>query len=343
MIHFHSPWFALLLPVVALVLWRSFRLRPPSVTVSTAEPFVSAAGRGRWTTRVPTLVGAVGLVLLVVALMRPQRGVERTVQRAEGIDIMLVLDVSGSMEAIDVPGGISNSSELERALQSGRVKTRIEVAREELRAFVQSRPSDRIGLIAFARQPYVVSPPTLDHEFLLNHLAMLEAGMLPDGTGIAPPVASSVNRLKDSEAKRRVLVVFTDGENNIDAEITPLQAAKLAHTFDVTIYTVGVGGDRAVVRTRDLFGRNVFRRQDAGFRPELLRAMAEVTEGRYFAARDADAFSRTMDEIDELETVTLETPRYTDYRERFLPWLLAGAALLLLGYVLEHTLFLTIP
>ena len=343
----HSPWYLLLVPVLAAVAAWALRLRRPSVRVSDLRPFRESGARRSWRhpTQWPIILMAAGLLLLCVALTRPRKGIEIRVERTRGIDIVLALDVSGSMQAYDVPAGLS-PREVERRVNTEQIRSRIEVAKEELRRFVEGRPDDRIGLIAFAKRPYTVCPPTLDHDFLIRHLRLLDAGMLEDGTGLAAPVASAVSKLRDSPAKRRVVVLFTDGENNVEAQITPVQAAELADTFDVTVHTVGVGSDNAYVAVRQLFGGWDLRPVAAGLGAQardLLRRMAEETTGRYFPARDAEGFAAVMREIDRLETTDLEVPRYMDYRERFFPWLAAGLALVIAAYLLEHTLLQSVP
>ncbi len=342
--HFFSPWFALLLlPLLGAFYW-SLRRRPPSLLVSHAGTYGAGKSRSLWRpVHAPLLIQTLGLALLVVALMRPQEGLEKVMQHAEGIDIMLLLDVSGSMEAFDPSAGLG-MDEAARQIQSGLLKNRLEVAKQELAKFVQRRPGDRIGLIAFATRPYVVCPPTLDHDFLLNHLQTLQPGMFADnGTGIAPPIASATSRLKDSQAKRRVAVLFTDGENNVEAKITPVEAAGIAAQFAVSVYTVGIGGRQAVAIRSGWFGRRQLVQAGYGLDQELLEKIAAETGGKYFAARDAAMFGQVMEEIDQLETIGMEVPRFMDYREQFYSWMLTGAGLFLLGLFLEYTIFLRGP
>ncbi len=344
MTQFHSPWFFILLPAIAAVAILALRRRPPALRVSEIASFREAIPRARWWApeRIPLWLAVLGLALLTVALARPRKGVEQLMERTHGIDIMLVLDVSGSMRAYDIPPNIQSDQKAVREINAGRIRNRIETAKAELRKFVRRRPNDRIGMIAFARLPYTVCPPTLDHDYLLNHLEMLDAGTLPDGTGIAPAIASATTRLKDSPAKRRVMVLFTDGENNVESEITPIQAAEIAHEFKIIIYTVGVGSDRPLMPVRGFFGPTLQPVQ-AGLDENLLRKIADITGGRYLRARDARGFARAMHEIDSLEKTELKAPHYLDYRERFLPWLIAGAACLALAFLLERTVFLRVP
>lgn len=341
---FANPWLALLLlPLIAGMLL-ALRRRPPTLQVSRLQPYRVAFPRGTFwhLVHTPLYLYGVGLLLCILALMRPQFGNERLIERKDGIDIVLILDVSGSMQSYDVPSELTSGEEITAAINSGRLKTRLDTAKEELRKFVKNRPNDRFGLIAFSRLPYTVCPPTLDHEFLINHLDTLEPGMLPDGTGIANPIASATTRLKDSPAKRRVGVLFTDGMNNVQAAITPQQAADIAKTFKIAVYTVGIGSARAVAIAASMFGRRL-QQVESEFDQKLLEDIADKTAARYFAARDQTSFAKVMKEIDALETTVLETPRYLDYREQFMPLLGVALALFLLAFLLENTRFQAVP
>ncbi len=340
---FAQPWFALLALALPFVITLAWRRRRPAFLVSDTTTFVAAAATRRPPLRWPLLLHAAGLLCCVVALMRPQAGIERLIERAEGVDIMLVLDVSGSMQSYDVPEALDRGPAIASAIQSGALKDRLTTAQDELRQFVEGRPNDRIGVIAFARQPYMVCPPTLDHDFLLSHLATLKPGMLPDGTNIATPLGSATARLKDSPSRRRIIVLFTDGEQNVDSSLSPRQAALLAKDNRATIHTVGIGSDRAIILVNDTFGNQSLQRSPAGLDQALLEELAGTTGGRYFAARDAAGFQKVMHEIDALEKTSLETPRYRDYREQFPWWLGAGLALMLAAFVLEHTVLRTDP
>ena len=237
---------------------------------------------------------------------------------------------------------IGTISEISNAIQSGRLKNRLDTAKAELGKFVERRPNDRIGLLAFARIPYMVCPPTLDHDFLLNHLETLEPGMLPDGTNIAAPVASATGRLKDSPSRRRVMALFTDGENNVDAKLSPRQAATLAKEFKVSIYTVGIGSDRSFVIVSGVFGSQL-QQAPAGLDQKLLEEMATTTGGRFFLAQDGRSFTRVMEDIDKLEKTKIEAPRYLDYKDLFMPWLLTALILILLAVLLENSVLQTVP
>lgn len=345
MFRFEQPWYALmLLPVLAAVWW-AWRLPPPTLLVSGLTPFRrAAAGRRPWLPgwRVPLLLTAAGLCLCVVALMRPQAGTELSIRNTLGIDIMLALDVSGSMSAYDIPPRYTKGREVLEAIDAGVLQDRISMAKAELARFVERRTEDRIGMIAFARLPYMVSPPTLDHDFLVGHLQNLKAGMLPDGTNLAGPLASATYRLKDSAARRRVVVLFTDGVNNVQDKVTPAQAAKLADQFKVTVYTVGIGSNQPYIVMPDPFGRRLQPIRD-DLDEKLLTEIAQAAGGRYFAAEDADGFARVMQEIDRLEKVKVEGTQFMDYHELFSAWLWSGLGLIVLGFVLGNTRFQTLP
>lgn len=345
-LHIHSPWWGLLAVVILLGIIVAWHRRRPALRVSTLQPYSTAGGRqGRkkpLILRIPLLLYGAGLLSLVIALCRPQIGIERTIRRTEGIDIMLAVDVSGSMKAYDLGDEYQTSEDVLRGLRTGKLQSRIEIARQELIRFVENRPHDRIGLVVFSKYPYVVCPPTLDQDFLLKNMERIDISAFPDMTGIAGPITSAVNRLQNSDARRRVLVLFTDGDNNVNAAVTPIQAARLAETFDIIIYTVGIGSRRSVLAVDTPWGTRL-RGGVAGFNQDLLQTIAETTGGRYFEARDADRFRQVMQEIDKLEKVTIEQPLYLDYRERFLPWLIAGIALCLIAFLLQDTVLQELP
>ncbi len=344
----HSPWWLLSLLAVAAAVMLAIRYRPPTIGFSDIRPVVTgdrhAGGWNHVFRKVPIILMGLALVLLAVALARPRFGIERRIDRGRGIDIMLILDVSGSMQQVydNVP-----REYLGRALSGDTVKqqldTRLETAVAELKRFVRSRPDDRIGLVAFSRIPFVVSPPTFDHEFLLSHLDLLASVRdLPDGTGIAAPIGSAVARLKDSEAERRVAVLFSDGADNASRVVTPRQAAEVAAQYNVSIYTVGIGS-RESYYLRPSFTGTYFQPAQQNYDRRMLEDIAQKTGGRFFSAGSSEEFRQVMEEIDALETVEIEAPVYTEYRERFLPLVLAGLACVLLAVVLESGPLQSLP
>ena len=341
----HPYMFFLLIPL-ALVLLRAWFKPVPALRVPSLRPFRAAAEpklrRFHLRKLIPFLLYAAGGVMLITALAGPREGMEEIRRRADGIDIMVALDLSGSMRAIDVPPGIRTERELEVALASGRVKDRLGTAKEEIAKFIEARPNDRIGLIAFAPLPYVVCPPTLDHAWLIANLDRLESGSIGDATGIAGPVASAVQRLKDSDSKRSIIVLFTDGANNVNAKVTPRQAAKLAETFDITLYTVGIGSQNSVMKFDSMLGSS-FQPVTGSFDEKLLREMADTTGGVYYKAADGESMAKAMEQIDKLEKTSVEQNIIVNWKEFYPLFCGLAIAFLLAGFVYEHALRVSIP
>lgn len=342
---FAYPWFFLLLIPLAVILWWAWCRPEPSLRVPSLTPYRNALGnsvRIPWRKLGPFFFCSLAAVLMVVALTRPRMGTEEIRQRAEGIDMILALDLSGSMQAIDVPKTIRTQAELNRQLQNGQLKDRLETAKEEIAKFIESRPNDRIGLIAFATQPYVVCPPTLDHAWLIANLERLEAGSIGDATGIAGPIASAVQRLKDSDAKSRIVVLFTDGANNVQTKVTPRQAAKLGDTFQITVYTVGIGSRNAIIKQEGLFGSS-YVPYPGEFDEPLLKDIASITGGQYYLAADAQGMEQAMKEIDKLEKTSMEQPIFINWSEYYPSLCIAGFLLIVLAIFLKNTVFLKVP
>ena len=308
-------WLLLALPVIAILRGRSGRavaLRLPSVS--------DARGVGsRPKSRVGgLLLGLIflGLALLIVALARPQLGKGRTEIETSGIDIMLAIDVSGSMQAMDFK-------------IDGEAMNRLEVVKQVVEQFVGERPGDRMGMVGFAGRPYLVSPLTLDHDWLKNRLKEVQIGRVEDGTAIGSAIASSVNHLRDSDAKSRIIVLLTDGVNNAGAA-NPVTAAEAAKTLGLKIYTIGAGTQgQAPMPMRDMFGRTRMQMVDVEIDEESLREIAKSTGGQYFRATDTDSLVKIYEEINQLETTKRTVKKYEDYEELFLFALLPGLGLIL--------------
>lgn len=341
---FEYSWLLLLLVPLALLVWYlMFFQRQPSIRISTLLPMGEAGRLNRGGgMSLPVWLTVAAAILLIAAAARPRLGIERVVVKAQGIDIMLAIDLSGSMQAIDVPRNITTAAQFNRSLESGELKNRLETAKQELVKFVEKRPNDRIGLIGFAQLPYNISPPTLDHAWLVQHLEKLQPGMIGDATGIAGPIASGVSRLEDSKSKRRVIVLFTDGANNVDARITPAQAAEVAKEMGIVIYTVGIGSSHAFAPVSTPYGTELVPMRDNYDEP-LLKEIAAVTGGQFYRAYDAKGLAQVMEEINQMEKTVIEQPKFIDYKE-YAP-ALAGIALvlLLLGFILGNTVRLRLP
>lgn len=322
-------WLLLLLPIVAILRGRSGRavaLRLPSVS--------DARGvGGRPKSRVGGLLLSLlflGLALTIVALARPQLGKGRTEIETSGIDIMLAIDVSGSMQAMDFEIG-------------GERMNRLEVVKSVVEDFVGERPGDRIGMVGFAGRPYLVSPLTQDHDWLKNRLKEVQIGRVEDGTAIGSAIGSSVNHLRDSDAKSRIMVLLTDGVNNSGAA-NPMTAAEAAKTLGIKIYTIGAGTQgEAPMPMRDMFGRTRMRMVPVEIDEESLREIAKLTGGQYFRATDTDSLVKIYEEINELEKTKRTMKKYEDYEELFLIALLPGLGLILVERVLSETRYRHLP
>ena len=338
MLEFAHPYLLLLLLILPLLRYYVTRLR--------REPAVVMPGIGAFKAvrRKKKLSGAdsfflAALALVIIALARPRTGDEKVILRSKGIDIVLALDMSGSMRAIDVPREITSADALAKALNAGTIRNRLDTAKEEIRKFILARPNDRIGLIGFADLAYSFSPPTLDHAWLLERLRTLEPGQLGDATGIASAVSAGTRRLKNSAAPRRVLVLFTDGANTAENRLTPEQSANLAREFNCIVHTVGIGSDNAYI----LAGSYGFQKIGDSFDSKLLDSIAKVTGGTYFHAADGAGMKKVMAEINALEKTNIEQPKYVEYHE-YAP-LLALLALLLLfaGFFTGSILRMRLP
>lgn len=317
MIRLAHPWFLLLALAIPPLLWWRERMERRQTF-----PFTDAAVLAR----VPTTWGVVvaralpalrglGLLALVIALARPQRGLEESIVRTEAVDIVLAVDVSTSMRALDFS-------------TPTRRMNRLDAAQEVADAFIQRRRNDRIGLVAFAAMPYTAAPLTLDHAWLRQRLADLRTGMVEDGTAIGTAIASAVNRLRGSQARSKVVVLLTDGINNTGT-ISPENAAEAARALGVRIYTIGTAShEAALYPVRDPFGGERLVRVPPDLDEASLRRIAETTGGRYFRATDLKSLERIYEEIDALERTEIEVEQYTRFEERFAPWVLAGLALL---------------
>jgi len=298
-----------LIPMAAYYVWKQLRRKRPYIAVSTTAPF-GAAGQGlKGVLRhLPFVLRMATVALLIVAVARPKTSSNITRTDSEGIDIVLALDVSTSMLARDF------------------TPDRIEAAKDIAIEFISQRPSDRIGVVVFAGESYTQSPLTTDRATLINLIKEIECGLIDDGTAIGNGLANAVARLKDSQAKSRVVILLTDGVNN-RGEIAPMTAAEIAATYGVRVYTIGVGAmGEAPYPVMTPFGvreMNVKVEIDE----DLLRQIAEETGGQYFRATDNTKLMQIYGEINEMEKVRITVdsfPVYTEEFGRFAVWALAA-------------------
>jgi Ca-activated chloride channel family protein len=267
---------------------------------------------------VPTILLALSQGLFILAVARPQHLSEHLTQTGRGIDIVLALDVSGSMEIEDLK------------------PTRLAAAKRLASRFVQRRAGDRLGLVAFAGQAYALVPLTTDYDLLLDNLGSLRPGLIEeDGTAIGTALGVAINRLRESPAKSRICVLLSDGESNAGS-LDPLLAAQLAHAYGIRLYTIGLGEDGYVPFGRDSTTgkqRYVQTRLDE----TTMRQLAEAAEGRFFRATDNAALSRVFGEIDKLEKSDIRTQRYRSVQDFYRPYLGWGLVLWLLWLALKST------
>jgi Ca-activated chloride channel family protein len=220
---------------------------------------------------------------------------------------------------------------------------RIDIVKDAVRDFIKARSNDRIGLVTFAARAYTVCPLTLDYNWLLGNIDRIRAGMIEDGTAIGSGIASSLNRLKDTKAKSKVIVLLTDGRNNA-GKISPLIAAEAASALKVKIYTIGAGSKGLVpYPVKDMFGRTVYQPVEADVDEATLTKIAEITGGKFFRATDAQSLKNIYKEIDQLEKSPIEYKGYLEYNEVFRSFRIPGLVFLLLEIVLTHTYFRKVP
>ena len=330
MIHFANPGFLLLLAVMAVIfyyhLWSRRRyqaaVRFPSLArIKTIKSSAKVKNR-----RLVDILRLLTVTLLILGMARPQSGDRYEEVITEGVDIMLAVDISSSMRAEDF-----------------KPQNRLQLAKEVVEEFIKGRRGDRIGMVAFAGHSYTQCPLTLDYGVLLTFLEKLEIGMIEDGTAVGMAIATAVNRLKDSEAKSKIIILLTDGRNNA-GEIDPLTAARLAKTFGIKIYTIGAAkpGGAPMPIDDPLFGRRYIIVEN-DLDEETLQSMAEVSNGMYFRAKDKKGLKRIYQQIDELEKTKVEVKEYTRFDELFPYFVFPGLVLLLLEVYLRNTVFRTIP
>lgn len=327
-----QPWaFMLLLPWLGLgyyLFLRKDRLKA-SLKISSLGPFRKWAGRGRVVFyRLNELALWAALLCFILALARPQRADSQVKRTLEGLDIVIVLDVSDSMLIEDM-----------------KPFNRLESAKETIASFIKQRMSDRIGIVIFAGEAFTLVPPTLDYQLILDRVAEITtaaSARIKDGTAIGVGMASGAARLKDSQAKSRVMIFMTDGENN-SGTIDPETGLEVAKGYGIKIYTIGIGKSgptKIPVYTQDLFGNRVKRYQpfESTVNDELLAQMAQVTGGKYFRASKEDSLQGVFNEINRLETTKIEDNKYVRYEEFFPQFLLAGFLLFALSRLLGLTL-----
>ena len=272
------------------------------------------------------ILRAVAIIFLALALARPQAGRKGQEISSEGVDIILVLDISGSMRAEDF-----------------KPQNRLYVAKQVIKDFIKGRHSDRMGLVVFSRQSFTQCPLTLDYGVLLNFLDKVDFGMTEDGTAIGLSIANAVNRLKESDAKSKVIILLSDGRNNA-GEIDPLTAAQVAKTMNVKIYTIGAGkpGNAPYPIDDPIFGRRYVYIENEIDEPTL-KQIAQITGGEYFRAKDEKALAQIYEQISEMEKTKIKVKEYLQYNELFSRFAVVGLFFLVIEIILANTRYRKIP
>lgn len=316
-------WALLILPVYwGYLVFSIWRKHEPTLLFSDTSIIADLPGNYRsWGVYLIPIFYSAALALLVLSLARPQLKETTVEKNAEGIDIILVMDISTSMRAEDLK------------------PNRFEAARTVAKDFIEQRLSDRIGLVVFARKSFTVCPPTLDYTLLNRLLDDVQMGLIEDGTAIGMGLATAINRLKDSEAKSKILVLLTDGENN-SGEIDPVTAADLAVSFGIKVYTIGAGtrGTAPYPVQDPIFGKR-YQNVAVDIDEDMLTQIAGLTGGNYFRATDAEELKAIYEKIDELERTKVEELIYTDYIDLYPRFILPALFILILGLVLDKTYF----
>ncbi len=325
---FAYPYFLyllLLLPLIVLWYWRHNKKRSPAITYSNLELFNGLKKTFRERLRhLPFFLRLFGLSFLIVALARPQSFSSGENVYTEGIDVAMLLDISGSMLAEDFK------------------PNRLEAAKNVIDEFVSGRTTDKIGLVVFASESFTQCPLTIDYPVLRGLLKEIKSGIIEDGTAIGTAIANGVNRLKDSEAKSKVIILLTDGVNN-SGEIDPITAAQIAKKFGIRIYTVGVGTiGEAPYPFQTPFGKR-YQMVPVEIDEKVLNEVAEITDGKYFRATDNKKLEEIYNIIDTMEKTRVEITSYRKAKELFYGWLTMGFLIVLLELILSRTYLRKLP
>jgi Ca-activated chloride channel family protein len=331
-ITFQHPEFLFLLlalPVIAFLLGRRGRVAAveySSANVAREVARETRSSAGRWTMLFPLLAAA----LFIVGLARPQILEGSSEVQASGIDIMMCIDVSGSMQSLDY-------------VVDGQPTSRVTTVKQAVSKFIDAREDDRLGLIEFSAEPYLISPLTLDHDWVRQGLERVDTGTIPDGTAIGSAIAMATNRLRESPAKSKVIVLLTDGVNNM-GKISPIMAAQAAKALGVRVYTIGAGvkGD-APFPQKDQFGNTHIVMLPSDMDETTLTKIADMTGGKFFRADDTQKLHDTYAEIDRLEKTTRTVKHYEHVSELFAWALVPGLFVLGAGFALEQTRYRRLP
>ena len=324
----HPGLLWLLLLIVPLIAWHVMKGRKsdPTLRMSTTEAFDHMPRSWKeWMRHVLFALQMLSLACLVIILARPQSSNSWSKTDIEGTDIVLSLDVSGSMLAKDFK------------------PNRLEAAKDVASQFVSNRTSDNIGLVVFAGEAFTQVPMTNDIATLINHIGELQIGMLEDGTAVGDGIATAINRIKDGKAKSKSIILLTDGSNNTGV-VGPLTAAKIAMKYGIKVYAIGVGTmGEALYPTMNMAGQITYERQKVEIDENSLQEIARITGGKYFRATSKSVLKDIFAEIDKLEKTRMDVQRHNQMDDNYQPWAIALLLLLTLCAVIRYTVLRTIP
>ncbi|GKX32372.1 hypothetical protein SH1V18_48520 [Vallitalea longa] len=323
MIRLANWYFLLLIPFIIYIF--IIKKNKSTLKFSSVKLLRSSGLKKTYKHKIGKYIICLSLVILVVALARPQETNQPDVIKQKGIDIAMVLDVSGSMESVDFK------------------PDRLSVAKDTINEFVNERPSDRLALVIFAGTAYTRIPLTLDHNILKQSLKDITTESVnDDGTAIGMAISVGLNRLKKSDSASKIMILVTDGDNNAGT-INPSTAADLAKELGIKIYTIGVGTDEAIYKGIDFFGQTTYQRGGASLNEELLQEISDVTGGQYYRAKDPETLSKIFNTINELEKTKFDRDDFINYKELAFPLIMIALILLLLGIFLDRYYYIKIP
>ena len=327
---FQDPWLFPLLAIIPLLIYRTLKTRPATLHFSSLDSLKTQRRKGvEFLVATPLILRCLAIALLVTALARPQEGRKSTEILSAGVDILLAIDTSGSMRAMDFE---KNHQPVDR----------LTVVKNVVSEFIDSREFDRMGMVVFGNEAFTQCPLTLDHDILHSFLNKLQIGVAGDSTAIGSAIGISVKRLKDLESKSKVIILLTDGRNN-SGNITPFQAAEIAKTYGIKIYTVGVGTQgQAPFPMSTPFGQKMLM-QRVAIDEESLKKIAKQTGGRYFHATDSDSLKQLYAQSDSLEKSEVKWIDHSEYRELFPLFLIPALLLVLAETVLTQTRLRRVP
>jgi Ca-activated chloride channel homolog len=328
---FEQSWFLLGVLVLPLIWFCQQRIKSPSLQFAPTRLLrIGARLTGSHRIFIQRGLFYSGIFSLVLGFARPQFGTTSSQVHASGIDVMLLLDVSRSMLSEDFTIGTERAS-------------RIEVVKQVTERFIEGRPNDRIGVIAFAGRPFLVSPLTLDHSWLLSNLSRLQIGLTEDGTAIGSALVSAANRLRDRKAKSRVIVLLTDGDNNAGS-VPPFTAAEAAAAIGIKIYTIGTGTNGLVpFPETDRFGNKFYTEEYMPFQEDTCRRIAEIGRGQFYRATDTRGMEAIFASINSLEKTEMDVRQVQHYRDFFSWFVGTGIALVGLASLLGETIWRSAP